>query len=289
MKLVSSGKVRDIYEGPAETLVLVATDRISAFDVVMKEVIPDRGKVLTGLTLFWISRVDSLCPTHFITADPGRFDDGTVGDLAARSMMVRRADMIPVECVARGYLFGTVVDEYQQTGAVAGVRLPPGLRLADRLPAPIFSPAIKAESGHDQNISFDESVRRHGALVMEQLRDLTLAIYDRGAKQAEERGMSLADTKFEFGLVDGEVTLCDEVLTPDSSRYWDATTYRPGSSPPSFDKQYLRDFLAGTEWDRRPPPPLLPADVVEGTRQRYVDAYERVTREPFAGYLSRMS
>ena len=289
MKLVSSGKVRDIYEGPAETLVLVATDRISAFDVVMKEVIPDRGKVLTGLTLFWISRVDSLCPTHFITADPGRFDDGTVGDLAARSMMVRRADMIPVECVARGYLFGTVVDEYQQTGAVAGVRLPPGLRLADRLPAPIFSPAIKAESGHDQNISFDERVRRHGALVMEQLRDLTLAIYDRGAKQAEERGMILADTKFEFGLVDGEVTLCDEVLTPDSSRYWDATTYRPGSSPPSFDKQYLRDFLAGTEWDRRPPPPLLPADVVEGTRQRYVDAYERVTREPFAGYLSRMS
>jgi phosphoribosylaminoimidazole-succinocarboxamide synthase len=288
MKLVSQGKVRDIYEASPDTLVMVATDRISAFDVVMDDLIPDKGRVLNGLTLYWLAHVDSICPTHFITADTGRYDDGTVPDLGGRSMLVRAADMIPVECVARGYLFGTVVGEYERTGSVAGVRLPRGLRLADRLPEPIFSPAVKASSGHDENISFDRAVALHGGEVMEQLRDLTLSVYAVGAKLAEERGIILADTKFEFGVIDGEIALCDEVLTPDSSRYWDAAIYEPGTSPPSFDKQFLRDFLAATDWDKQPPPPRLPEDVIDGTARRYVEAYERITGENLAAYVARL-
>jgi phosphoribosylaminoimidazole-succinocarboxamide synthase len=289
VKPISHGKVRDIYEGPAGCLVMVASDRISAFDVVMEEAIPDKGKVLTGLTLFWLSKVDSLCPTHLVTADPNRYDDGTIDDLGGRSMLVRAADMIPVECVARGYLFGSVVNEYEETGMVGGVRLPAGLRVADRLPEPIFSPAIKATSGHDENITFDQAVALHGGDLMDQLRELTLMVYERGAAIAEERGIILADTKFEFGIVDGEVTLCDEVLTPDSSRYWASETYKPGTSPPSLDKQPLRDYLATTSWDRTPPPPRLPAKVVDDIRRRYADCYQRVTEESFEAYVERMS
>jgi phosphoribosylaminoimidazole-succinocarboxamide synthase len=288
MRLVSRGKVRDLYEGAPGTLVMLATDRISAFDVVMSDLIPNKGKVLTGLTLFWLARVDSLCPTHYLTSDPARYDDGTIPDLAGRSMLVRRADMIPVECVARGYLFGSCVEEYHETGFVAGRRLPAGLLAADRLPSPIFSPAVKSCEGHDENISFDRAAELHGGELVEQLRALTLAIYERGARLAEDRGIILADTKLEFGLVDGELTLCDEVLTPDSSRYWDAEGYRPGISPPSFDKQYLRDYLSTTAWDKAPPPPPLPARVVEDTAARYTEAYERIVGEPFRAYLSRM-
>lgn len=289
MNLFFQGKVRDIYEGPPGTLVMVATDRISAFDVVMGQTVPEKGKVLTGLTLHWISRVDGICPTHFITADPARYDDGTVADLAGRSMLVWRAEMIPIECVARGYLFGTAVDEYEAKGSIAGVKLPPGLRVSERLPEPIFSPAVKNSFGHDENIDLGRAAAIVGGPLAEELRDLTLRIYSEGARLAEKQRIILADTKFEFGIVGGEVTLCDEVLTPDSSRYWDMDTYKPGKSPPSFDKQYLRDFLASTSWDRRPPPPRLPPDVIEGTRGRYTEAYERVTGESFTAYLARMA
>jgi phosphoribosylaminoimidazole-succinocarboxamide synthase len=289
VKLLARGKVRDIYEGSPGTLILVASDRISAFDVVMAELIPEKGRVLTGLTLFWLSKIDSICPTHFITADPARFDDGTVPELSGRSMMVRRAQMVPLECVARGYLFGTVLDEYQETGSVAGVGLPSGLRMADRLPQPIFSPAVKSAEGHDENVDLDRAVELHGGPLVEELRHLTLAVYEVGARLAEARGIILADTKLEFGLVDGELTLCDEVLTPDSSRYWDAETYRPGISPPSFDKQFLRDFLSQSSWDRSPPPPSLPEEVIKETAERYVEAYERIAEERFAKYLSRMT
>ena len=276
---VRRGKVRDVYD-LGDALLIVATDRISAFDVIMPNGIPDKGKILTALSLFWFERFGDV-ENHVISADIGQYP-GVLRPFArqieGRSMLVRKADVVPVECVARGYLAGSGWKEYRQTGTVCGVRLPPGLRQCDRLPEPIFTPATKAESGHDLNISFEEMRRHTGRADPEQMRDKTLAIYQRAADYALGRGVIIADTKFEFGLVEGDrLILIDEVLTPDSSRFWPADPYEPGRDQPSFDKQFVRNWLEAQPWDKTPPAPPLPDDVVEGTRRRYLEAYERLT------------
>ncbi len=280
---VRRGKVRDVYDVGDGTLILVATDRLSAFDVVLDDGIPDKGKILTALSLFWFDRL--AVANHLISADVDRFP--TVARpfadvLRGRSMHVRKADVIPVECVARGYLAGSGWAEYRRSQAVCGVPLPPGLRQGDRLPEPIFTPAAKAEHGHDQNVSFADVQRVAGADTAAALRARTLDLYRRAAEDAAGRGIILADTKFEFGRIGGQLTLVDEVLTPDSSRFWPADGYVPGREQPSFDKQFVRDWLAGRPWDRTPPAPRLPAEVIAGTRARYLEAFERLTGRAFA-------
>ena len=266
MPLFSRGKVRDTYELDAERLLMVTTDRLSAFDWVLPTGIPDRGRVLTQLSSFWFQRTADLSPNHFI----GAGDDG-------RSMIVRRARRIDFECVVRGFLAGSAWAEYQRFGTVAGEPLPGGLQESERLPEPLFTPATKAETGHDENITFDRMRSELGAELAERVREASLRLYEFGRDHAERRGLILADTKFEFGLVHGRLVLIDEALTPDSSRYWDAETYRVGTAPDSFDKQFVRDWLSRSGWDRNSPPPELPPDVVEQTRQRYLTAYERLT------------
>lgn len=282
---IASGKVREIYALDADRLLFVATDRISAFDVILDDPIPDKGRVLTGLSLHWFDLLD--VPNHFLTTDLSDIDlpGGEATDLSGRSMIVRRAEVIPVECVIRGYLYGSSWREYRDGGGPTTEHLPAGLRLADRLPEPIFTPATKATTGHDENITEAEARALLGDDRYEELRDLSLRIYSRGAAAAAERGVILADTKFEFGLIDGSVVLIDEVLTPDSSRYWPADAWRPGEAVPSFDKQYVRDWLDSTGWDHTPPAPRLPGDVVSGTRARYVEAYELITGRDFDDYL----
>ncbi len=277
------GKVRDMYE-VGDRLLMVATDRISAYDVVLGSAIPDKGRVLTQLSAFWFTRTRDIVPNHMVSVDPAEYPaplQAEAETLLGRSMLVRRTTPIPIECVARGYLVGSGWREYQETGRVCGVELPRGLREADRLPEPIFTPATKAESGHDINISEDETARRIGRQLTDRLRNLTLALYSFGAAHAEARGIIVADTKFEFGTTPaaggGEVILIDEVLTPDSSRFWPRDLYAPGRAQPSFDKQYVRDYLDGIRWDRRPPAPELPPDVVEQTRDKYRDAYRLLT------------
>jgi phosphoribosylaminoimidazole-succinocarboxamide synthase len=278
LRLVHRGKVRETYEIDDRHLLLVATDRLSAFDVVFDQPIPDKGAVLTRLSAWWFERVAGLGPSHFIGADPAVLPQAARSpELAPRSMAVRRAERIDAECVVRGYLAGSGWAEYQRTGAVCGHPLPSGLREADRLPEPIFTPSTKAEIGHDENISRDELARLVGDDLARTLEERSIALYAAGARRAEEVGLILADTKFEFGFIDGEVAVIDEVLTPDSSRFWDADRYAPGSSPPSFDKQFVRDFVAASGWNKEPPAPLLPDDVIAGTRERYVAAYERLT------------
>jgi phosphoribosylaminoimidazole-succinocarboxamide synthase len=284
---VRRGKVRDVYDVGDGTLVIVATDRLSAFDVVLDDGIPDKGKILTALSLFWFDRLgtQNQVENHLISADADAFPAAVrpfADVLRGRSMHVRRAEVIPVECVARGYLAGSGWAEYQRSRSVCGVPLPPGLALGSQLPEPIFTPAAKADQGHDQNISFDDVVRQQGRPLAEQLRDRTLDLYGRAAAYAAGRGIILADTKFEFGLVDGKLTLVDEALTPDSSRFWPADGYAAGQEQPSFDKQFVRDWLAKQPWGRTPPAPRLPADVIAGTRARYLEAYERLTGRPFA-------
>jgi len=288
-ELHSRGKVRDIYEA-GDDLVLVATDRISAFDVVLPTAIPDKGRVLTALTLFWLDRTGDVVPNHLLTADLHEFPAPFTGqpELAGRAMLVKRARMIPIECVARGYLSGSGWKEYRDSGSVCGILLPSGLRESDRLPEPIFTPATKAAEGHDLNISIDEASDLIGRGLAERLREVTLAVYEHCAAIAVERGIIIADTKFEFGFADGELILCDEVLTPDSSRFWPADRYAPGGPQPSFDKQYVRDWLDASGWDHEPPPPELPVEVVEQTAARYREAYERLTGERFGEYLRRM-
>jgi phosphoribosylaminoimidazole-succinocarboxamide synthase len=285
---ISRGKVRDIYEA-GEHLVMVASDRISAFDVVLPTAIPDKGRVLTGLSLFWFEHTADLVPNHVIAADTRAFPApfGGLRELAGRSMVVRRARVIPIECVARGYLSGSGWKEYRKRGSVCGVTLPAGLEESDRLPEPIFTPTTKAAIGHDQPLTLEEASEVVGRGLVERLKELTLSIYERGADLAADRGIILADTKFEFGFVDGEITLIDEVMTPDSSRLWPADRYSPGGPQPSFDKQYVRDWLDSSGWDHEPPPPELPGVVVEQTAARYREAYERLTGEPFAEYLAR--
>lgn len=274
------GKVRDVYE-VGDDLLIVATDRISAFDYVLGSGIPDKGKVLTQLSAFWFDRMGDLVPHHLITDDPAKYPEPArrhAEILQGRSMLVRRTDPVPIECVARGYLSGSGWKEYQQTGSVCGVRLPVGLRESDRLPAPIFTPATKADSGHDVNISEAEAAQLVGPELVARLKALTLEIYRRGATHAESQGIIVADTKFEFGLVGArspavDVVLIDEVLTPDSSRFWPRAAYEPGHGQPSFDKQFVRDYLEEIRWNKHPPVPSLPDEVVQRTREKYVEAF----------------
>jgi phosphoribosylaminoimidazole-succinocarboxamide synthase len=289
-QLHAQGKVRDIFEAGSD-LMMVATDRISAFDVVLPQPIPDKGRVLTGLSLYWFAQTRHLVPNHLITADPGAFPDPFTEDaawLAGRAMLVRRAQVVPIECVARGYLAGSGWKEYRTTGRVCGIELPQGLVESDRLPEPIFTPATKEATGHDINISLEEMGERVGSGLAERLKELTLTLYEFAAARALERGIVLADTKFEFGFAGSELILIDEALTPDSSRFWPADQYEPGHAQPSFDKQFVRDWLDASGWDHEPPPPELPAEVIEQTAARYREAYDRITGESFGAYRSRM-
>ncbi|MGE0445200.1 MAG: phosphoribosylaminoimidazolesuccinocarboxamide synthase [Vicinamibacterales bacterium] len=274
------GKVRDIFDA-GDALVLVATDRISAFDYVLGSGIPDKGKVLTQLSRFWFEQTRQIVPNHLITMDPAEYPSPyreAAGLLRGRSMLVRKTNPFPVECVARGYLSGSGWKDYQASGAVCGVALPSGLRESDRLPQPIFTPATKAASGHDVNISEAEAARIIGAGYVARLRELTLALYAFGTAHAESRGIILADTKFEFGLTpEGEILLIDEAMTPDSSRYWPRDQYEPGRPQPSFDKQYVRDYLEDIRWNKQPPVPSLPDEVVARTREKYLEAFRRLT------------
>jgi phosphoribosylaminoimidazole-succinocarboxamide synthase len=277
LKLRARGKVRDIYEDPApgrnDRLLIVATDRISAFDYILATGIPDKGRVLTQMTLFWLDFLRDVVPNHLLSTDM----TGLPAELEGRSMWVRRAEMFEVECVARGYLSGSGWKEYQQTGEVCGIPLPKGLRESDALPEPIFTPATKAQSGHDENISFDKVRDLIGQDLASRLRDLTLRIYGRAVEYARPRGIILADTKFEFGMVNGEIVLADEVLTPDSSRFWPVETYAPGGPQPSYDKQYVRDYLESIHWNKQPPAPALPEEVARRTSEKYKESYRALT------------
>ena len=288
-RLRARGKVRDIYDAGDDHLLLVATDRISAFDVVLPDPIPDKGRMLTGLSSFWFDRTADLVPHHVVSTDTAAFPPPFAGvpALAGRAMLVRKAKVVPMECVARGYLAGSGWTQYGATGAVCGVPLPAGLLESDRLPEPIFTPTSKAEAGHDLPLTPEEAVDLVGKGLFERLKELTLGIFQRLADTAASRGILLADTKFEFGFADADLILIDEVGTPDSSRFWPADGYVPGGAQPSFDKQFVRDHLDRSGWDREPPAPTLPPEVVEGTRARYIEAYERITGEPFDGYLAR--
>jgi phosphoribosylaminoimidazole-succinocarboxamide synthase len=280
LELYASGKVRDLYRVDNETLLFIATDRISAFDYVLGSGIPEKGRVLTQLSLFWFDFLKDIVANHLRTADVERYpaELRPYGDLLrGRSMLVVMADMVPVECVVRGYLSGSGWKDYQKTGAVCGIELPRGLRESDKLPYPIFTPASKATTGHDENISFAEMKKIVGPGPAEQLRDLSLRIYTKAADYAAERGILIADTKFEFGRTAQGLVLADEVLTPDSSRFWPADTYTPGRAQESFDKQYVRDYLEHIRWNKQPPAPALPEDVVTGTSEKYTEAYRRIT------------
>jgi phosphoribosylaminoimidazole-succinocarboxamide synthase len=285
-----SGKVRDLYAVSADRLLLVASDRLSAFDVVLPTEIPDKGRVLTGLSRFWFSRTRDLVENHLVSVSPADIPGGAPADadeLRGRMMLCRRVEPLPIEVIVRGYLAGSGWKDYGRTGAVCGIPLPAGLRESDRLPEPLFTPSTKAEQGHDENISIEEAGSLVGRDVATRVAELAIALYRRGSEIAEPAGIILADTKFEFGTdrATGELILIDEVLTPDSSRFWDAADYAPGRAQASFDKQYVRDYLETLDWDKTPPGPALPPDVVAGTRARYVEAFERITGEPFARYL----
>jgi phosphoribosylaminoimidazole-succinocarboxamide synthase len=284
LPLIASGKVREIYDLD-DTLLIVASDRISTYDVVHPNAIPDKGKVLTGLSTFWFERTVEIVPNHMVSVT-----DGVPAEARGRGMVVHRLEMLPVEAVVRGYLTGSGWKDYQRTGGVCGIALPAGLRESDRLPEPIFTPATKAELGsHDENIDFEGAARLIGDRALaERLREVSIALYEHAAEHARERGIILADTKFELGLDgDGRLTLGDEALTPDSSRFWPVEGYEPGRSQPSFDKQFVRDWASGTGWDRNPPAPEIPDEVVQRTRAKYIEAYELITGEPFEAWLRR--
>jgi len=273
------GKVRDVYR-VSDRLLIVATDRISAFDYILPTGIPDKGRVLTQLSIFWFHFLQNVTPTHFLTADVDEYPKSLApfrDQLEGRSMLVKRANMIEIECVARGYLSGSGWKEYQQQGTVCGIRLPAGLRESERLPKPIFTPATKAQTGHDENISFERMTELVGIDLARRLRDLTLEIYSNAARYAENRGIIIADTKFEFGFVGDELVLGDEVLTPDSSRFWPAEGYQPGGPQQSFDKQFVRDYLESVHWNKQPPAPPLPEEVAAQTGEKYRQAYTELT------------
>ena len=277
-RLSRRGKVRELYD-LGESLLLVASDRISAFDVVLSPGIPDKGRILTQLSTFWFRKFGDV-ENHLLETDVARFPEELRADaplLAGRSVIVKKCEVIPFECVARGYLAGSGWSEYKKTGRVCGIALPSGLREADRLPEPIFTPATKAETGHDENISFETMARQLPEGEAERLRDMTLSLYGRAADHAASRGLILADTKLEFGRLDGRIVWIDEAFTPDSSRYWDAALYNPGRGQASFDKQFVRDWLDSTGWDKRPPAPKLPDGVVRTTREKYLDAFRKLT------------
>ena len=273
---VYTGKVRELYEVGHDRLLLVASDRVSVFDVVLPDEIPDKGRVLTGVSQYWFDQTAAIVPNHVVSSDPTDFPE-TAGDVGGRAMIVRATRPIRLECVVRGYLFGSGWKEYCEHGTVGGFAVPAGLRLAERLPEPLFTPTTKAESGHDLPLTAGAAAELVGPETYERLRDLSLRIYALGAGRAYERGLVLADTKFEFGELDGDILVIDEMMTPDSSRYWPLDAYRVGVSPPSFDKQYVRDFMDGTGWNHEPPAPRLPADVIDATRALYREAYELLT------------
>ena len=280
LELHISGKVRDVYELDGQHLLFVATDRISAFDYVLATGIPHKGQVLTQLSLFWFDFLRDVVPNHLVTADVDRYPESVrkyADQLRGRSMMVWRANMIPVECVVRGYLSGSAWKEYRADGSVCGIRLPAGLKESDRLPEPIFTPAIKATTGHDENISFEKMVEIAGQDVSVELRTLSLKIYAAAADYAREKGILIADTKFEFGWTPQGITLADEVLTPDSSRFWPADQYQPGQAQNSYDKQYVRDYLEEIRWTKQPPAPALPPEVVRKTSEKYLEAFRQLT------------
>lgn len=280
VELLSRGKVRDIYAVGNDNLLVVATDRISAFDVILDEPIPDKGRVLTQLSCFWFDRFLGLVPTHFLTADLSEYPkelQAMEDEIEGRSMLVKKAQPFPIECVVRGYLAGSGWKEYRSNGTVCGIKLPAGLMESSRLDQPIFTPATKAQTGHDENISFEETVKTIGIHAAEKLRDMSIRLYTEARKYAEERGIIIADTKFEWGQLGDEIILIDEVLTPDSSRFWPKDSYAPGRSQPSFDKQFVRDYLESVHWDKNPPAPPLPPEVVEKTSQKYRDAFRLLT------------
>jgi len=280
-----TGKVRDVYEVDDQTLLFVASDRLSAFDVVMAEPVPDKGRVLTAMTTFWLDQLRDIAPNHLVSVDPADFptEAAELPDVAGRAMLVRRAEMLKIECIVRGYLSGSALKEYKASGTMHGTKLPEGLRESDRLPEPVFTPSTKGDV-HDENISFEQACGIVGEDVAEQAREISLRAYSAGAAWAADRGIIIADTKFELGFIDGKLCICDEVLTPDSSRFWPADRYEPGKTPPSFDKQPVRDWLETTGWDKTPPPPALPPDVITSSRERYVTAYERITGKSFADW-----
>jgi phosphoribosylaminoimidazole-succinocarboxamide synthase len=284
LDLVSQGKVRDIYAVDDDRLLMVSSDRISTYDVVHPNAIPDRGKVLTGLSVFWFDLTKQIVPNHLVS-----YID-VPDEVRGRAMLVERLEMVPLECVVRGYITGSGWKDYQATGAVCGIDLPDGLQESEQLPEPLFTPATKAEVGdHDENVDLERAKEIVGdAELVEEIKRLSIAVYEHAAAHARERGVILADTKFEFGLRgDGTVVLGDEVCTPDSSRFWPADGYEPGRSQPSFDKQFVRDWASGSGWDKTAPAPQVPEDVVEGTRSRYIEAYERIAGEPFDAWLER--
>ncbi len=280
MKLVNRGKVRDIYD-LGDALLMVATDRISAFDVVMAEPVPDKGIILNQISLFWFDFMKKIVPNHVLSGDVDEFPEACrpyADQLAGRSMLVKKTDPLPIECVVRGYISGSGWKSYKKTQEVCGIPLAAGLKESERLPEPIFTPSTKEELGkHDINIDFDETCHRVGKEIAEKARDLSILIYNTGSELAREKGIIIADTKFEFGLVDGKIILIDEVLTPDSSRFWPQNAYQPGGAQQSFDKQYLRDYLLSIDWDKNPPPPQLPEDVIANTRAKYLEALHLIT------------
>jgi len=288
LQLIHSGKVRDVYDARDGRLLMVTSDRISAFDVVIDEPIPNKGRVLTAMTAFWFERFADLVPGHLISTGVGDLAEvlgGAVPDnLVGRTMLCRRAEMLPIECIVRGYITGSAWKEYRTSGTMHGGPMPPGLLEADRLSEPVFTPSTKADEGHDVNISYEEAVDLVGSEVAALAREASLACYQQGAEWAAERGILIADTKFEFGMVDGRLVLADEVLTPDSSRFWPAEAWAPGATPPSFDKQPVRDHLDALDWDKQPPAPPLPDEVVSATSSRYVEAYELITGRSFADW-----
>jgi phosphoribosylaminoimidazole-succinocarboxamide synthase len=290
LPLIASGKVREMYgvtdpeRAGAERLLMVASDRISTYDAVHPTAIPDKGKVLTGLSVFWFALTQSIVPNHLISVT-----EGVPEAVRGRAMVVRKLRMLPVECVVRGYITGSAWKDYERTGSVSGIELPRGLRESEQFPEPLFTPSTKATEGHDEAIDFERAVEIVGDRdVVERVREYSIEVYSLAAERARERGVILADTKFEFGLdEEGSLTLADEVLTPDSSRYWPAEGYEVGKPQPSFDKQYVRDWATASGWDRKPPAPPIPQEIVAGTRERYVQAYERITGEPFGAWLGR--
>jgi phosphoribosylaminoimidazole-succinocarboxamide synthase len=280
IRLVKRGKVRDVYEIDGK-LLIVASDRMSAFDVVMDDPIPGKGRILTAISLFWFRKLSSVIENHLISSDPSEYPEACrryASQLEGRSMLVQKTRPLPVECIVRGYLSGSGWQEYVKTGAVCGIRLPEALRESEKLPNPIFTPSTKAEDGmHDENISFEKAAEILGEKTAEEVRRISLRIYELGRDLAAEKGIIVADTKFEFGMKEDRLILIDEVLTPDSSRFWPMADYRPGGAQKSFDKQFLRDYLTGIKWPKKPPPPRLPADVIEKTREKYLDALNRLT------------
>ena len=280
------GKVRDVYEVGSDKLLMIVTDRISAFDVVFDELIPNKGRVLNSISTFWFDFCKDIIGNHVITTDVSEYPMGLSkfkAELEGRSMLVHRVSMIPAECIVRGYLEGSGLKDYKATGMVCGIPLPAGLRQADRLPEPLFTPSTKAEEGHDQNVSYDYVKEQIGEALAAELKEKTLAIYRKAAAYAETRGILLADTKFEFGVLNGKMVIADEMLSPDSSRFWELADYVPGRAQKSFDKQYLREYLETLDWDKQVPAPKLPADVIAKTAAKYVEAYERLTGKTFVG------